>query len=158
MNIYQVLEQHAIPYKRFDHEAVFDCDAADALGLDTQGIATKNLFLKDRKGRRHFLVVVHSEKALDLKSLGEILGVKGLSFASAKRLDRYLSTTAGSVSILDILRDDEGAVELIIDQSVLESAMLQCHPHTNTATLDIAVPDMRKLLEAYNRSYTAIQL
>lgn len=158
MNIYRVLEQHFIPYKRFDHEAVFDCDAADALGLDTQGIATKNLFLKDRKGKRHFLVVVHSEKALDLKSLGETLGVKGLSFASAERLDRYLSTTAGSVSILDILRDSESAVELILDQSVLDGPMLQCHPCTNTATLDIAVCDMKKLLEAHNRSYTAIQL
>ena len=158
MNIYQVLEQHSIPYKRFDHEAVFDCGAADVLGLDTQGIATKNLFLKDRKGRRHFLVVVHSEKALDLKSLGQMLEVKGLSFASAERLDKFLSTTAGSVSILDILRDSEGSVELILDQAILESPMLQCHPYTNTATLDIAVSDMKKLLEAHNRTFKAIQL
>lgn len=158
MNIYQVLDEHAIPYEKFDHEAVFDCDAADALGLDTQGIATKNLFLKDRKGRRHFLVVVHSEKALDLKSLGQILDVKGLSFASAERLNKHLSTTAGSVSILDILRDTEHAVELIIDQSVLESSMLQCHPYTNTATLDIAVSGIKKLLAVYSRDFKAILL
>ena len=158
MNIYQVLEENSIPYKKFDHEAVFDCDAAEALGLDTQGIATKNLFLKDRKGRRHFLVVVHSEKALDLKSLGQALEVKGLSFASAERLQKYLRTTAGSVSILDILRDREDEVELIIDQAVLESSMLQCHPYTNTATLDIAVSDMKDLLKVYKRSYRSIAL
>ena len=158
MNIYQVLDEHSIPYKRFDHKAVFDCEAADALGLDTQGIATKNLFLKDRKGRRHFLVVVRSDKALDLKSLGQTLEVKGLSFASAERLDKHLSSTAGSVSILDILRDAESAVELIIDQSVLDSPMLQCHPFTNTATLDIAVADMKRLLEAHQCDFKAIQL
>ena len=158
MNIYQVLDEHSIPYQKFEHEAVFDCDAADALGLDTQGIATKNLFLKDRKGRRHFLIVVHSEKALNLKALGETLEVKGLSFASAERLNKYLCTTAGSVSILDILRDSENAVELIIDESVLESEMLQCHPYTNTATLDIAVSDVIKLLNAHKRTFQAIQL
>jgi len=158
MDIYEVLNQHAIPYKKFEHEAVFDCDAADALGLDTQGIATKNLFLRDKKGKRHFLVVVHSDKALDLKSLSQILEVKGLSFASADRLQKHLSTTPGSVSILDILRDTEGAVELIVDQSVMDSPMLQCHPYTNTATLDIAVSDVKKLLESHQRTFKAIQL
>jgi len=158
MNIYQVLDEHAISYTKFEHEAVFDCDSAEALGLDTQGIATKNLFLKDRKGRRHFLVVVHSDKALNLKALGEMLEVKGLSLASAERLQKHLSTTPGSVSILDILRDSEGVVELILDQAVLDSSMLQCHPYTNTVTLDIAVSDVKKLLESYQRTYRAIQL
>ena len=158
MNIYEVLDEHAIPYKKFEHEAVFDCDAADALGLDTQGIATKNLFLRDKKGKRHFLVVVHSDKALDLKSLSQVLDVKGLSFASADRLQKHLSSTAGSVSILDILRDTESAVELIIDQSVMDSPMLQCHPYTNTATLDIAVSDIKRLLQHYQREFRAIEL
>ena len=158
MNIYEVLDEHVIPYKKFEHEAVFDCDAADALGLDTQGIATKNLFLRDKKGKRHFLVVVHSDKALDLKSLSQVLDVKGLSFASADRLQKHLSSTPGSVSILDILRDTESAVELIIDQSVMDSPMLQCHPYTNTATLDIAVPDIKRLLQHYQREFRAIEL
>ena len=158
MNIYQVLEAHAIPFIKFEHEAVFDCDAADALGLATQGIATKNLFLRDRKGKRHFLVVVHSEKALDLKSLGEVMEVKGLSFASPERLEKHLSTTPGSVSILDILKDAEGAVELIMDQTVLDSGALQCHPYTNTATLDIALSDVKKLLASFERTFQAIPL
>lgn len=158
MNIYQVLDEHKIPYTKFEHEAVFDCDAADALGLATQGIATKNLFLRDKKGKRHFLVVVHSDKALDLKSLSELMGVKGLSFASPDRLEKHLSSTPGSVSILDILRDKEGAVELIIDQAVAESEMLQCHPYTNTATLDITVADIKKLLESVGRTFQIVPL
>jgi len=158
MNIYQVLDEHQIPYTKFEHEAVFDCDAADALGLNTQGIATKNLFLRDKKGKRHFLVVVHSNKALELKSLGELVGVKGLSFGSSERLEKYLSTTPGSVSVLDILKDAKGAVELIIDQTVLDSPMLQCHPYTNTATLDITLDGIKKLLESDGRDFKAIQL
>ena len=158
MNIYQMLDKHEIPYTKFEHEAVFDCDAADALGLNTQGISTKNLFLRDKKGNRHFLVVVHSDKALNLKSLGELVGAKGLSFGSPDRLLKHLSTTPGSVSILDILKDEAVEVELILDQTVLDSEVLQCHPYTNTATLDISLKGIKKLLESCGRSFKAIQL
>ena len=158
MNIYQMLDKHEIPYTKFEHEAVFDCDAADALGLNTQGISTKNLFLRDKKGKRHFLVVAHSDKALNLKSLGELVGAKGLSFGSPDRLLKHLSTTPGSVSVLDILKDEAVEVELILDQTVLDSEMLQCHPYTNTATLDISLEGIKRLLESCGRSFKAIQL
>jgi len=149
--ICQTLDELGIDYTRFDHPAVFTCDAAEALKLDTKGIATKNLFLKDRKGKRHFLIIIPSEKIIDLKALGETMGVRGIGFASPQRLERYLSTTPGSVSILDILNDSEGAVELIVEQEVWDSEALQCHPYTNTATLDIALTDVNKLLNHYQR-------
>ena len=156
--ICQTLDELGITYTKFDHDAVFTCDASEALGLDTKGIATKNLFLRDRKGKRHFLVIIPSEKIIDLKALGETMGVKGIGFASPERLQTHLSTTPGSVSVLDILNDSEHAVELIIEQLVWESDALQCHPYTNTATLDIALADIRKLLDYYQRDANVMAL
>lgn len=158
MTIYQTLDDLSIQYKKYSHKAVFNCEEANALGLDIAGVATKNLFLRDRKGNRHFLVIVTDDKTVDLKSLSQLLDIKGLSFASADRLEKHLSTQAGSVSILDILNDQQGAVELIIDQSVIESPSLQCHPYTNTETLDIPVPDVKKLLGHYQRSFSVVDL
>jgi Ala-tRNA(Pro) deacylase len=61
------------------------------------GAHSKNLFLRDPKGRNHYLVVLPARKKFDLKSFGNLLGVR-LSFASPERLQKYLGLTPGSVS------------------------------------------------------------
>lgn len=158
MNIYKILDELTINYKKYDHPAVFNCEQAHQLTLNIDGAATKNLFIKDRKGSRHFLVVVMADKTIDLKALSKLLGVTSLSFASSRRLEKYLGTSAGSVSILDILKDTQDAVELIIDKTIFNYSSLQCHPFTNTATLDIAITDIQRLLVHYQRSYIEIEL
>ena len=137
---------------------MFNCEEAKLLDLEIEGVATKNLFLKDRKGKRHFLVVVIDSKVIDLKSLSNLLDVNSLSLASSERLEKYLGTEAGSVSILDILKDSNNEVELIIDESILSYDSLQCHPLTNTATLDIPISDIKRLFEHYQRTFKAVQL
>ncbi|WP_052672712.1 YbaK/EbsC family protein [Photobacterium phosphoreum] len=96
------------------------------------------------------------DKTVDFKRLSQILDVSSLSFASSSRLDKYLGT--GSVSILDILKDTQGAVELIIDKSIFNYSSIQCHPFTNTATLEIPIMGIQQLLEHYQRQYTEIEL
>ncbi|MEN3110883.1 prolyl-tRNA synthetase associated domain-containing protein [Uliginosibacterium paludis] len=142
---------------RHEHEAVFTCEAAAALDIAMDGLPTKNLFLKDRKGRRHFLVVMHDAQRLDLKWLAGALDTDSLSFASAERLDRHLASTPGSVSLLDILCDRAQAVELVIDATLWQGEALQCHPYTNTATLVMALADVRRLLDDAGRSVRVIE-
>lgn len=151
MDIYQQLDNLAIPYQKFEHQAVFTCEQASALNLDIEGIQTKNLFIKDRKGKRHFLVVLPDEKSLNLKELSVLLEVNGLNLASPDRLARYLATTPGAVSILDILKDVDDNVELVIDTEVWLADAIQCHPYTNTATISMKLTDMQKLLQAHNK-------
>lgn len=141
----------SIPAVRHEHEAVFTCEAAAALELVMEGEPTKNLFLKDRKGRRHFLVVLGDSRRLDLKWLAGALQSEPLSFASAERLSRLLGSTPGSVSLLDILCDTEGSVELVIDAALWEAEALQCHPYTNTATLVLPQAAVRRLLQHAGR-------
>ncbi|WP_201257796.1 prolyl-tRNA synthetase associated domain-containing protein [Photobacterium kishitanii] len=158
MNIYNILDELSIDYKKYDHPAVFSCEQAHLLGLNIEGVATKNLFIKDRKGSRHFLVVVIADKSIDLKSLSQRLGVTSLSFASPRRLEKYLSITPGAVSILDIIKDKNNEVELVIDNTIFNYSSLQCHPFTNTATLDITVNGVQQLLAHYQRQYIEIVL
>ncbi|WP_421849335.1 YbaK/EbsC family protein [Marinomonas sp.] len=94
------------------------------------------------KVKRHFLVVVSDEKQINLNFLSECLDVKRLSFASPQRLEKYLDTAPGSVSILGVVNDPEGLVEVIIDQDVWQSETLQCHPLVNTSTLVMKLSDL----------------
>ena len=158
MNIYKILDDLGISYKKFQHPAVFNCEQAHLLALDIDGAATKNLFIKNKKGNRHFLIIMVDDKTIDFKRLSQILDVSSLSFASSNRLDKYLGTSAGSVSLLDIIKDTQGAVELIIDKSIFNYSSIQCHPFINTATLEIPIMGIQQLLEHYQRPYTEIEL
>lgn len=146
MDIYIFLTQHAIPYQRVDHPAVYTCEQAERLVPPMPGADTKNLLVRDKKGRRHFLVVVGYDKAVDLKSLAESLGVNGLGFASPERLSKYLGIEPGAVSLLAIVNDTEGAVEVILDKDLWQADVLKCHPLVNTSTLAIRRTDIEKLL------------
>jgi len=152
MNIFEVLDGLDISYQRFDHPPVYTCDEANSINPNLPGAKTKNLFLRDRKGKRHFLVVVLDEKYVDLNVLAEGLNVNRLSLGSPERLRKYLATEPGSVSILDVTNDPEGLVELIIDQDVWHADALQCHPLINTSTLVITLNDIKVLFDHLRRT------
>jgi len=105
MDIFRFLEGNGIAYERCDHPAVFTCEEADRLVPPMEGAKIKNLFVRDKKGRRHFLVVVGYEKNVDLKSLSSIMGLSSLTMASPDRLKRYLGVDPGSVTILAVIND-----------------------------------------------------
>jgi len=146
MDIYHFLTSHSISYERVDHPAVYTCEQAERLVPPMPGADTKNLLVRDKKGRRHFLVVVGYEKAVDLKALSPLLDVNGLSFASPERLMKYLGIEPGSVSLLAIINDIECAVDVILDEDLWQADVLKCHPLVNTSTLAIRRTDIQKIL------------
>lgn len=134
-----VIDEHA-------HPAVFTSDEAQAVVHGVGGARAKNLFLRDRKGRRHFLLVIRPEQQIDLAALGARLAVKGLSLASPQRLERHLGVAPGSVSLLSLLYDVELAVEPVIDDALWRAEAIQCHPGINTHTLCLRAEDLRRVL------------
>ena len=104
------LEEKKLPFEWVEHKAVFTIEEMEELGLESMDEIAKNLFLRDQKGKRHFLVGVKGEKQVNLKELGEKLGTK-LSFASEERLVKYLGVQKGSVTPLGVLNDENCAVE-----------------------------------------------
>jgi len=147
MDIYQFLADHGIEYERHDHPAVYTCEEALRLVPPLPAARTKNLFLRDRKGQRHFLVTVGYEKAVDLKALASVLGVSKLGFASAERLQRYLGLDPGSVSILGVVNDVDREVEVVVDKDLWKAQAFQCHPLVNTSTLVISREGIQRFLE-----------
>ena len=147
MDIYEFLDKHGIAFDRYDHEAVYTCEQADVLDIPVTAAKTKNLFLRDRKGRRHFLVTVGADKSVDIKALEALLEAKGLSFASQKRLEKYLGLTPGSVTILGVINDADNAVEVVIDEDLWRLGSMRCHPLVNTSTLVITHEDIKRFLD-----------
>ena len=145
--IYSFLDSNGIQYERHDHPAAFTCEEADRLVPPLPAAKTKNLFLRDRKGRRHLLVVVDTEKKVDLKALATVIDSTKLSMGSADRLKQRLNIEPGSVSMLALLNDTEGKVETVIDHELWESAAFQCHPLVNTSTLVISRDGIERFLD-----------
>jgi Ala-tRNA(Pro) deacylase len=104
-DVYQFLADNQVEYKRHDHPPVYTVADVERLVPPLPAAKTKNLFLRDKKGKRHFLVVVPAKKQVDIKTLGAVIGAGRLSFGSADRLKRYLGVDPGSVTILAIIRD-----------------------------------------------------
>ena len=112
------------------------------------GAKTKNLFLRDKKGRRHFLVTVPHDKAVDIDALADEIGVNGLGFGSADRLLKYLGIKPGSVSLLALVNDETQAVEFVLDKALWEADAVHAHPLVNTATMVIPHAELERFLAA----------
>jgi Ala-tRNA(Pro) deacylase len=106
----------------------------------------KNLFLRNKKGDRHYLVILGIEKEADLRQLVQVVGDDRLSFASSDRLLARLGLTPGSVSPFGLLNDETQIVRVIIDQDLKTAERLIFHPNVNTASLAIAFPDFARFL------------
>ena len=158
VDIYQFLTDHSIQYQRVDHPPVFTCEEAEKLVPPLPGADTKNLLVRDRKGKRHFLVVVGYEKSVDLKALSNVLEVSKLSFASAERLKKHLGIEPGSVSLLAIVNDSECAVEVIIDQELWQAEKLLCHPLVNTSTLSIDRTDIERIFQSTGHNFRVLEV
>lgn len=116
-----------------------------------QGLAgehTKNLFLKDNKGGALHLVTLRAGTRVDMKTLAALIGAKKLSFASADLLREALGTEPGAVSPLSLVDDENRRVSFAIERALTEAPRLTCHPGRNTATVSLAWPDLRRLLDA----------
>ena len=147
VDLYRFLADNHIAYERYDHPAVFTVEDVRRLVPPLPAAKTKNLFLRDHKGRRHFLVVLPADKRVAIKSLHEVIGSSRLSFASAKRLKNYLGVDPGAVTLLGLVNDPDHEVELIIDESLWQQEAFQFHPLVNTSTLVVSRENVKRFLD-----------
>lgn len=143
----ETLENLKISYELTNHTAVYTIEEMEALGLSGIEDVCKNLFLRDAKGKRHFLVVMQKDKKADLKALRLQLGCTPLSFASEERLMKYLGLTKGAVTPLGVLNDSNADVEVVFDSDLKGKYRLGIHPNVNTATVWISFEDLKKVVE-----------
>lgn len=144
--VYDILKELGIPYTRHEHPPVYTVEEAEQHWENITGAHCKNLFLRNKKGKKHYLVLVESRKRVDLKALTGRLGEDRLSFASPERMMRYLGLEPGAVSPFGLINDRENTVVVIIDQELKEASHVNFHPNVNTATVGITFSDFEKFL------------
>ncbi len=144
--VHAVLDRLAIPFARHEHPPVFTVEQALAHWAAIDATHCKNLFLRNKKGDRHYLVVARHDSPIDLASLGTTMGEGRLSFASAERLARCLGLTPGAVSPFGLINDRERAVQVWLDGGVRTALRVGFHPNVNTATLVLAGRDFLAFL------------
>ena len=147
MELADFLAEHRIDAERFDHPPVMTVEESERLVPRLPGAKTKNLFLRNKKGDRHFLVTVPHDRAVDLNALGAQLGAGRLGFASAERLQKHLGITPGSVSLLALVNDAAHAVEFVIDRGLWLAEAVHAHPLRNDATMVLPHAALERFLE-----------
>ena len=96
----------------------------------------KNFFLKNKKGKM-WLVTLHEDRVIDLRTLGEMLGAGRVSFASEDRLMKYLGVIPGAVTPLAVINDVTQSVTAVLDEYLLNMHPLHFHPCDNSKTTTI---------------------
>ncbi len=149
--VFEVLHSLNIDFEVMNHKAVFTVEDMDEIKITEHGDVCKNLFLRDAKGERHFIVVLDKDKKADLKAIQNQLNCTRLGFASEERLYQYLQLHKGEVSPLAIINDNTKAVEVVIDNDLAKKNRLGFHPNDNTATVWISYEGLKKFIEEHDR-------
>lgn len=152
------LEQQHIPFEVHEHPPVPTVEEALQYWKDIDAVHCKNLFFRNHKGNRHFLVILDHRRQLNIKDLEQRLKQGKISFASPKRMERYLGLTAGSVSAFGIINDHENHVHIFLDARLLSADRISFHPNENNATFVISFASFKRFLESSGNSYEFIAL
>jgi Ala-tRNA(Pro) deacylase len=144
--VYEVLNTLGVSFTRHEHPPVFTVEQAERHWTDISGAHCKNLFLRNKKGNHHYLVILPITKQADLRELNAMLKEDRLSFGSAERLQKYLGLEPGAVSPFGLINDSRKEVIVIVDQDLRGADRVNFHPNINTVTVGIETADFERFL------------
>ncbi len=156
--LYEILNNLNIPYEYHEHPPVATIETAIAHWKDYNSGRCKNIFFRNHKGDKHYLIILEHLRQLNIHDLEKRLMQGKLTFASDKRLKQYLGVEPGSVSPFGLINDIENNVHVFIDEKLRESERLAFHPNVNTATLVITRADLIRFLDYTGNTYEFIKL
>lgn len=144
--VLEALDAMGIGYDIYEHPPVFNTEDVDRYWKDIPATPVKNLFLRNKKGNHHYLVIVGVDKRVDLQHLRRLIGDDRFSFGSPDRLMQKMGLTPGSVSPFGLLHAASGDVQVIIDSDLRGAEKLIFHPNINTASVTISFADFERFL------------
>ena len=145
-DVLRVLDGLGIQYELYEHPPVFTAEDAAVHWADIPATPVKNLFLRNKKGDRHYLVILGIDREADLRRLVKVIGDDRLSFGSPERLMTHLGLTPGSVSPFGLINNTDGRVIVVLDARLRDAERLIFHPNINSASLAISRPDFERFL------------
>ena len=140
------LAELGIAFDHHTHPPIATADEGTEHWDGIDAVHCKNLFLRNQKGNRHYLVILAHTRRADLRAVADQVGDGKLSFASPERLMAHLGVTPGSVSPFGLIHDREHQVRVFLDRELKQAPRISFHPNINTATLVLAFADFERFL------------
>ena len=155
--IYQYLTGKGISYEVTEHGAVYNMEDLATMDLPYPDSDAKNLFVRDDKKRKYYLITVKGEKRVNLKEFRKAHGLRNLSFASPDDLMAIMGLIPGAVTPLGLLNAEEKKVIFYLDQE-LEDSLIGVHPNDNTATVWMQSKDLMMLLKEHGTEVHVVEI
>ncbi|HOS15438.1 MAG TPA: prolyl-tRNA synthetase associated domain-containing protein [Bacteroidales bacterium] len=156
--LYAILEKLQINYQYIEHPPAPTIHIAKQYWEGHDAKHCKNLFFRNHKGDKHFIVILDCDRNMDIHAIEKQLHQGKLSFASEQRLRTYLGLSPGSVTPFGLINDTHKHVHLFIDENLRQAKKLSFHPCINTASLLIDTTDFIKFLQYCGNTYEWITL
>jgi Uncharacterized conserved protein len=156
--LYETLNQLNISFDYYEHPPAPTIEQAMVYWKDLEATHCKNLFFRNHKGNKHYLVILDHRQQLDIHDLEMRLKQGKISFASENRMQKYLGLTPGSVSPFGLIHDIDHHVHVFFDQNLKSSSKISFHPNINTASLVVSFNDFMKYMHWVKNTFEFIQL
>ena len=152
------LKELEISYDMYEHPPLPTIEMALEYWKDLPSTHCKNLFFRNHKGNKHYLVVFECHQQMAIHQIEKMLKQGKLSFASEQRMEKYLGLRPGSVSPFGLINDTEKHVKLFLDKNLKDAPMLSFHPNDNSASLVVKNEDFIKFLQWWGGEYEFLDL
>ena len=156
--LFKILEDLQIPFGYYEHPPAPTIEEARKYWKDIEATHCKNLFFRNHKGNKHYLVILEHTKDLSIHDLEKRLKQGKLTFASDQRMEKYLGLTPGSVTPFGLINDSAKQVHLFLDENLKRSTKISFHPCINTASLVLSFADFQRFLNSTGNTYEYIRL
>lgn len=156
--LYKILEQLNIDFEYHEHPEAPTIEIAMQYWEGIDSTHCKNLFFRNHKGNRHYLVLLECTQALDIHDLEKRLKQGKISFASPERMEKYLGVKPGSVTPFGLINDKDRHIHVFIDRQLQHAQRLSFHPLVNTASLIIKKDDLLRFIEHQGNTFEFIDM
>lgn len=147
-----------LSFEEFYHEPIPTIDDALPVWKAINATHCKNLFFRNHKGNRHYLVVFYYLQTLGIHDLEQRLKQGKLSFASEIRMMKYLGVQPGSVSPFGLINDIDHHIHVYFDKNLVEADRISFHPNNNSATFVLQMADFMKYMNHTTNKFEFIEL
>lgn len=155
---YALLEQLGIKFEYLEHPPAPTIEIAKQYWAGHDAKHCKNLFFRNHKGNCHYLVILDCDCAMDIHAIEKRLGQGKLTFASEKRMVKFLGVTPGSVTPFGLIHDETHHVHVFLDRNLQKASRLSFHPCINTASLILSNSDFMRFMDHVQNTYEWIDL
>ncbi len=156
-DIVKLLEEKKISYEIVEHQAVYTIDEMLDCELPHPEQIAKNLFIRDDKKRKYYLITCLEDKKVNLKEFRKEHDTRPLTFASEDDLMAKMGLIRGAVTPFGILANEEKDVVVYFDKDY-ENKIMGIHPCDNTATVFVNCRDVAKLIKAHGNELHFVKL